>query len=86
MVGENYWKRAWESHGQIWGLLCRGEGPHWIRAIPGSGKGGHSWTVALEVDMDGLGKDLRSIYFKILFTYIKKSGEWYCSLRCYITV
>lgn len=44
MVGENYWKRAWESHGQIWGLLCQGEGPHWIRAIPGSGKGGHSWS------------------------------------------
>lgn len=43
-------------------------------------------AVALEVDMDGLGKDLKGIYFKILFTYIKKSREWYCSLRCYITV
>lgn len=43
-------------------------------------------AVALEADMDGLEKDIRNIYFKILFTYIKKYMNCYCSLRFYITV
>ena len=61
-VGEIYWKRSWESHGQIWGLLC-GERDT-LEAERSLVLGGvvTARAVALELDRDGLDKDLGSIY------------------------